>query len=261
MQASLRSLRDFGLAFEVEKAVWGGILEPEEVVSMRDSLVELQQKTDKSETAAIFRYFLTTLRVPGLESTAPKKGRRRTKKQRVLESPLVDLRAKLAEAVNAYIADLRRPKGRYTPSAAICQSYHLILTPSTQILEGPLPDQSNSVLRRFQNHDCFLRVSFQDENRSPPRRDPKLSINLLLEERYKKPLVSGLQIAGRRYQFLGYSMSGLKLYSFIFVTPFSFEKVQLNAQLIRDRLVSIAGILTVSLINDTTAGRFFKNFI
>ncbi|KAJ7922944.1 RNA dependent RNA polymerase-domain-containing protein [Mycena leptocephala] len=73
MQASLRSLRDFGLAFEVEKAVWGGILEPEEVVSMRDSLVELQQKTDKSETAAIFRYFLTTLRVPGLESTAPRK--------------------------------------------------------------------------------------------------------------------------------------------------------------------------------------------
>lgn len=140
---------DFCLAFEVEKAVWGGLLEPEEVLSMQDSLVELQQGTQEIETAEIFRYFLTNLSVPGLESapSPSKKGRGRTKKQRVASSPVVDLRGKLVEAIEAYIAELYRPKGRYTPSAAICQSYHLVLTPSTQILDGPLPDQSNSVLR------------------------------------------------------------------------------------------------------------------
>ncbi|KAJ7139530.1 RNA dependent RNA polymerase-domain-containing protein [Mycena epipterygia] len=243
LQDFLSSL-DFGLAFEVEKAVWGGILEPEEVISMRDSLVELQQKTQDFETAAIFRYFLTTLSVPGLESTPKsKKHKRRTKKQQVVASPLVHLRGKLAEAIAAYIADLYRPKHRYTPSTAICQSYHLILTPSTQILEGPLPDQSNSVLRRFHSHECFLRVSFQDENRSPPRRDPNLSINQLLENRYKKPLNLGLRVGGRPYEFLGYSMSGLKEYSFIFVTPFLFEGVMLNASGIRDRLGDFSKIL------------------
>ncbi|KAJ6573969.1 RdRP-domain-containing protein [Mycena vulgaris] len=238
--AALRNLfrsLDFGLAFEVEKAVWAGILEPEEVISMQRSLMEMQQKTRNFETAAIFRYFLTTLSVPGLDLTPPsKKHRRRTKKQRVVAAPLVDLRGKLAEATNAYIAELYEPKRRYTPSAAICQSYQLVLTPSTQILEGPLPDQSNSVLRRFGNHECFLRVSFQDENRSPPRRDQKLSINQLLEDRYKKPLNLGLVVAGRSYEFLGYSMSGLKEYSFIFVTPFLFEGVRMNARIIRDRL-------------------------
>ncbi|KAJ7642305.1 RNA dependent RNA polymerase-domain-containing protein [Mycena rosella] len=243
LQSLLRSLH-FDLAFEVEKAVWDGILEPEEVISMQHSLVAFQQKTRHFETHAIFRYFLTSLSVPGLDSTpTSKKRRRRTKKQRVVASPLVDLRGKLAEATDAYIAELYRPKSRYEPSAAICQSYQLILTPSTQILEGPLPDQSNSVLRRFQNHECFLRVSFQDENRSAPRRDQKLSINQLLEDRYKKPLVSGLVVAGRSYEFLGYSMSGLKEYSFIFVTPFLFEDVRLNAKSIRDRLGDFTKIL------------------
>ncbi|KAJ7785716.1 RdRP-domain-containing protein [Mycena metata] len=236
---SLRFLK-FSLAFEVDKAVWEGMLEPEEAVSLKDSLIQLWNSTrNEIECAAIFRYFLSTLRVPGLESTkAPKRKRRgRTKKQQVLESPVVDLRQKLAEAVRAYIAELRRPKGRYLPSPAIYQSYHLVLTPSTQILEGPLPDQSNSVLRRFKDHEHrFLRVSFQDENRSRPRRDPKLSINELLDERYKKPLNSGLRVAGRQYEFLGYSMSGLKDYAFIFVHPFQFEGVKLNAERIRSRL-------------------------
>ncbi|KAJ7037508.1 RdRP-domain-containing protein [Mycena alexandri] len=232
----------FSLAFEVDKAVWEGMLEPEEAVSLQDSLIQLWRSTrNEIECAAIFRYFLTTLRVPGLESTkAPKpkpKRRGRTKKQQVLESPVVDLRQKLAEAVRAYIAELRRPKGRYMPSPAIYQSYHLVLTPSTQILEGPLPDQSNSVLRRFKDHEHrFLRVSFQDENHSRPRRDPKLSINELLDERYKKPLNSGLRVAGRQYEFLGYSMSGLKDYAFIFVHPFRFEGVKLDAERIRNRL-------------------------
>ncbi|KAJ7651977.1 RdRP-domain-containing protein, partial [Mycena polygramma] len=242
LHTSLQSL-DFELAFEVEKAVWGGILEPEEVVAMHGSLIELQNQTQHSEHAAIFRYFLTALSVPGLESMAPRRRRRRNQKKRAIESPLVDLRAKLAEATQAYIADLHsRSNKRYIPPAGICQSYHLILTPSTQILEGPLPDQSNSVLRRFQNNECFLRVSFQDENRSPPRRDSRLSIDSLLEQRYKKPLNDGLRIAGRPYEFLGYSMSGLKLYSFIFVTPFWFKGVRLDAQRIRDRLGNFSKI-------------------
>ncbi|KAJ6627010.1 RNA dependent RNA polymerase-domain-containing protein [Mycena sp. CBHHK59/15] len=244
LQDFLRSLA-FGLAFEVEKAVWGGILEPAEVVAMKQSILDLQQNQQEFGPAAIFRYFLTTLRVPRLDSAPPpsQKSRRRTKRRRVAASPVLDLPGKLAEAVDAYIEELYRPKGRYSPSAGICQAYHLVLTPCTQILEGPLPDQTNSVLRRFENHECFLRVSFQDENRSPPRRDPGLSIDELLERRYKQPLVSGLHVAGRTYEFLGYSMSGLKEYSFIFVAPFTYLGSEMNAQRIRDRLGDFSKII------------------
>ncbi|KAJ7226071.1 RdRP-domain-containing protein [Mycena pura] len=251
LQNLLGSL-DFGLAFAVDKAVWGGVLEPDEVVAMQDSLEKLRQVADASETAAIFRYFLTTLDVPVVESTPqPKKRnrRRRNRKQQLLdselESPSVDMRKKLAEAIDGYTAQLYQPKRKYTPSAGVYQSYHLVLTPSTQILEGPLPDRSNSVLRRFKNNECFLRVSFQDENRSPPRRDQALrvSINELLEKRYKKCLLSGVRVAGRSYEFPGYSMSGLKEYSFIFVTPFIFDGLLLNAESIRDRLGDFSKIL------------------
>ncbi|KAJ7748472.1 RdRP-domain-containing protein [Mycena maculata] len=237
---------DFALAFEVEKAVWEGLLEPEEVVSMQETLMELQrpERTLEFETAAIFRHFLTNLSVPGLQSAPSPKRKRRNKKKPVVSSPVEDLRGKLAEAIQEYIRNLYQPRGRYTPAAAIYQAYHLVLTPSTQILEGPLPDQSNSVLRRFKDcHQYFLRVSFQDENGSPPRRDQKLSINSLLDSRYKKPLNSGINIAGRSYEFLGYSMSGLKQYSFIFVTPFWFEEVRMNADKIRERLGDFTKVL------------------
>ncbi|KAF7367387.1 RdRP-domain-containing protein [Mycena sanguinolenta] len=137
MQKSLGSIEDFGLAFEVEKAVWEGLLEPLEVVSMRESLLDLQRRTQGLETAAIFRMKIVL----------------------------------------------------------------------------------------------------------PPRRDSKLSINQLLDERYKKPLNVGLHVAGRSYEFLGYSMSGLKAYSFTFVTPFMYGGDMLNAQRIRESLGNFSKIL------------------
>ncbi|KAK7064732.1 RdRP-domain-containing protein [Favolaschia claudopus] len=143
LRFSLRSL-DFELAFEVEKVVWEGLLDPTEVLPMHDSLRQLQRSSHDSETAAIFRYFLATL---------------------------------------------------------------------------------------------------TDENRSPPRRDAKLSINQLLEQRYKRPLNDGLNVAGREYDFLGYSMSGLKQYSFYFVTPFTYLGTRLNAQRIRDQLGDFTKII------------------
>jgi hypothetical protein len=251
---------DFGLAFEVEKAVWGGLLEPLEVLDLRETILDLQERYPELDQAAIFRYFVATLRVPGLDSlpSPRRRRRRRTKKPQANASPVLSLAGKFAEASEAYIDELMRPKNRYSPPAGICQSYHLILTPSTQILEGPLLDQSNSVLRRFANQECFLRVSFQDETRSYPRRDPTFSINELLEKRYKRPLISGLQVAGRSYSFLGYSMSGLKDYSVIFVRKFQYQGVTMRAQDIRNQLVSSYPLLiNISFLR--TTGRFFQN--
>lgn len=51
-------------------------------------------------------------------------------------------------------------------SPAFFLSCHIIVTPSAWILKGPLPDQSNSVLRRFGHHNSFLRIAFYDESRS-----------------------------------------------------------------------------------------------
>jgi hypothetical protein len=237
---------EFGLAFEAEKAVITGVLEPNDVRKLlKEDVLKLQHDYELS-AAHIFRYFAGALRVPGL---SPNKDRRRNRPRRrrgdapapTSTSPHTSsLVQQLREAISRYTEELRQPLRRYSLSPALFQSYHLILTPTKRVLEGPLPDQSNSVLRRFGHHESFLRVSFQDENGSKLRRDPNISITGLLKSRFRPLLIDGFRLAGRKFDFLGYSMSGLKEYSLWFVNPFQGDdNLTMDATRIRDQLVSI----------------------
>ncbi|KAF7319857.1 RdRP-domain-containing protein [Mycena kentingensis (nom. inval.)] len=255
LQHLLASL-DFRLAFEVDKAIWAGLLAPMEAVELEADLKLLERRTENNEAAVIFRYFVGLLGVPELGSTAAAATTTRRRKRRRRrnrgnqrqddadeETPDVNIKELLAQAILDYVEEVVH--NRYVPSPGIYQAYHLVLTPSTQVLDGPLPDQSNSVLRRFKNNDSFLRVSFRDENGSHPRQDQLLGVSIddLLENRYKRALNRGIVVGGRQYQFLGYSMSGLKEYSFIFVSPFEHEGVFFDAHAIRLRLGDFSKIL------------------
>ncbi|PBK99194.1 RdRP-domain-containing protein [Armillaria gallica] len=271
LRAELQSLT-FPLAFEVEKAYWGGLLEASELLSLRGALHELETRHDSLTAASAFRQFTSVLNVPSLrdpvhtppgENTAPhastsssqasnsissqteckssqKRRNRRNRKRQLAATAFdrvkLDLPGLLREAEDTYIAEARAPKRRFAPSPAVYQSYHLIVTPTTQILEGPLPDQSNSVLRRYNKNDAFLRVLFQDEDKGKPRREESISIDELLVKRYSPILTGGVIVAGRQFDFLGYSMSGLREYSFTFVTPFEFRGRRIDADAIRGEL-------------------------
>ncbi|KIK99941.1 hypothetical protein PAXRUDRAFT_30186 [Paxillus rubicundulus Ve08.2h10] len=226
----------FKLAFEVEKAVTNWTLSISDAHSLKGTLDDLC-RTHGDAAAPIFQKFSSLLED---ESTCRKRGRRRARRRnRPAPTTLVD---RLMHAVNVYLEEQQRPRGRLTiapsaTSAGVSYTYHLILTPTRHILEGPVIDQSNSVLRRFGNHECFLRVSFQDENRSKLRRDQDVSIADLLAQRYRPVLLNGCIVAGRRYHMLGYSMSGLKEHSLWFVTPFQDDEGRLlDAQTIRESL-------------------------
>ncbi len=274
LRVELQSLT-FPLAFEVEKAYWGGLLEASELLSLRGALHELETCHDSLTAASAFRQFTSVLNVPNLrdpvrtppaENTAPhastsssqvsnsissqteskssqKHRNRRTRKRQLAATAFdrveLDLPGLLREAEDTYIAEARAPKRRFAPSPAVYQSYHLIVTPTTQILEGPLPDQSNSVLRRYNKNDAFLRVLFQDEDKGKPHREESVSIDELLVKRYSPILTGGVIVTGRQFDFLGYSMSGLREYSFTFVTPFEFRCRRIDADVIRGELVSI----------------------
>ncbi|RPD82652.1 RdRP-domain-containing protein [Lentinus tigrinus ALCF2SS1-7] len=99
--------------------------------------------------------------------------------------------------------------------------HHLIVTPSTMILEGPYPERSNRIMRTYhRNQDCFLRVSFQDENRLQFRFDRDLDGRSFIDRRVKRVLLDGITIAGAHFSFLAYSQSALKEHSVWFVKPF-----------------------------------------
>ncbi|KAI5478467.1 hypothetical protein MNV49_005108 [Pseudohyphozyma bogoriensis] len=88
------------------------------------------------------------------------------------------------------------------------------------LLEGPIPDQSNSILRRYARPECFLRVSIRDDDFDKHRHDTETDMRGFLNERYLPIFRDGLEICGRRFEFLGYSSSALRDHSTWFVTPF-----------------------------------------
>ena len=226
----------FELAFEVEKAITNWTLSLTDVRGLRDELDRFCE-TYGDAAAPIFRRFITFLE----DDEGNREPRRRRRRRRNHAAPTT-LEGYLRHATELYLEEQRRPRGRLAPALpgpAVSYSFHLILTPTRYILEGPVIDQSNSVLRRFKHHECFLRVSFQDENRSKLRRDLEMSITELLKTRYRPVLLNGYTVAGRRYEMLGYSMSGLKEHSLWFVTPFHDDQGKLlDAHTIRESLVN-----------------------
>jgi hypothetical protein len=256
----------YPLAFEVDKAIHSSTLDLTEVIELHDVLQKLLREKGE-EATPIFRWFITRIQAPSLknlnklflkdiqgEFSGMVKKRRKNRRQRrrknnrpsameleTLENPtLSDL---LELAAKVYAPEVPRASPLIAPTPAIYQSYHLIITPSSRIPDGPLPDQSSSILRRFGNNDCFLRVTFQDDNRMPLRHDTTLNISIkeLLHSRYKLALVEGINVAGRHFEFLGYSMSGLKQHSVFFVHPFHFaleaRRTLMTAEVIRGTLV------------------------
>ncbi|KAG0706495.1 RdRP-domain-containing protein [Suillus ampliporus] len=222
----------YKLGFEVEKTVANSIFSPMEIRSLKKAILSLQAEHG-DDAPEIFRSFASELE--GNSTSRATRRKRRTQRQ----ASHGNLTSLLGQVTQEFIREHQKPRPLLAPplQSGVYLSYHLILTPTRYILEGPIPDQSNSVLRRYGHPECFLRVSFQDEDRSKLHREVNWSIKSLLWGRYHSILLNGYRVAGRQFQFLGYSMSGLKEHSVWFMTPFQDENGKLlNANSIRDNL-------------------------
>lgn len=140
----------------------------------------------------------------------------------------------LREALEATAADLQPNRPEFeSGDYFLCRT--VTITPTKFILEGPLPERSNSVIRQYSQPENFLRVCFRDENGSMLRASRGLDISALLRTRYLPFLNKGLVISGRTFEFLGYSNSALKDHQAWFVCPFYKEEL-VNAASIRSNL-------------------------
>ncbi|TFA98712.1 RNA-dependent RNA polymerase 6 [Trichoderma ghanense] len=110
----------------------------------------------------------------------------------------------------------------YGPSIPDSQTWVLkaIVTPTRIMLHGPDAENKNRVLRMFPHHsDYFLRVIFSDEDGQDLALLPSVN-NSAIFERYRKVLKDGIQVAGRKYEFLGFSHSSLRSHSAWFCASF-----------------------------------------
>jgi RNA-dependent RNA polymerase len=102
----------------------------------------------------------------------------------------------------------------------IFDCYHVMVTPSTYRLEGPFPERLNRVIRKYIDHsECFVRVSFVDENQLQYRFDRDVDGTEFIQ-RHVGSKLRDLTIAGQRLEFLAYSQSALKEHSVWYIRPF-----------------------------------------
>ena len=102
--------------------------------------------------------------------------------------------------------------------------HRVVFTPTGMHLYGPDPENNNRVLRRYRRyHEYFARVVFCDEDGEPIRFSSQWSNDVLYHQRFKTILNEGFSVAGRRYDFLGFSHSSLRTQSCWFMAPFIHE--------------------------------------
>lgn len=130
------------------------------------------------------------------------------------------------------------PRGRF-----FC--HHVTFTPTRLLLEGPTITQSNRVLREYEGYeDHFLRVDFRDEDRLQYRWNRDVDGASYLQERVGTLLKKGFDLAGRHFEFLGYSSSALREHAVWYLNTFYHpKKGKVTAQSIRDSLGDFSGVI------------------
>ncbi|KAG8818545.1 hypothetical protein FRC18_012430 [Serendipita sp. 400] len=151
------------------------------------------------------------------------------------EASIIQLFLQLIENRNQY-------RGRWSlrdirSNRELFECHHVTITPTSVILNGPFPDESNRVIRKYIDHQqCFLRVQFREEDRLQLRLDRGVDTNKILDERFSDILRKGITVAGRKFEFLGYSSSALKEHAVWFMTKFIVDGKVITPDLIRESL-------------------------
>ena len=115
-----------------------------------------------------------------------------------------------------------------SPFALARRYSHLVLihrariTPTSVYLEGPYAETKNAILDRYPDFalQYFLRVTFEDENGEPLRYEPNVDLSEIHSSRFRSILDGNINVAGRKFMFLGFSHSSLRDQSCWFCAPF-----------------------------------------
>ena len=141
----------------------------------------------------------------------------------------------------------RPRRSRTTPSRGRLFCHHVTFTPTRLLLEGPTITQSNRVIREYEGYeDHFLRVDFRDEDRLQYRWDRDVDGASYLEERVGTLLKKGFDLAGRHFEFLGYSSSALREHAVWYISAFHHpKKGEVTARNIRKSLGDFSGVIKI----------------
>ncbi|KAF1839743.1 RdRP-domain-containing protein [Decorospora gaudefroyi] len=114
-------------------------------------------------------------------------------------------------------------------------TYKATVTPTGILLRGPDWGVSNRILRKYATHtEYFMRVFFADEDGLSVFHDSRATQEEVYK-RFRTVLMDGISVAGRMFQFLGFSHASLRCHQTWFMAPFVKDGVMVRARdIIRD---------------------------
>lgn len=196
---------DWSVAFQVEAITGQVLLNLKEILALRVKIDALCHAYGPVFTAGLLRYFGNEIK-----STVPLHDE--TEEETVQNS--------FSRCVDDFVNNPPKPTRVSRNIDDLFECYHIQVTPTRYILQGPFPERLNRVIRKYAAHaSCFIRVSFVDENLLLYRNERDVDSREFIHERFGRALWD-IVVGGQQIEFLAYSQSALKEHSVWFVKPF-----------------------------------------
>lgn len=201
LQSSFRHL-NIRISVQLELLLRNNILRPSQIISILPHVQQLAAKYSAIQVEKILAVFVShkLSSIEHREEDDPVHGEGDSEPTEV-----VALGAQIPSGSEqtTLAAQLRRAESVCSQSRAFStldDSYsftrHVVITPTRLVLEGPILDQSNSILRRSSQPECYIRVSIREDNFDRMRHNPDFDVKQFLEQRSLPYLVSGLDLCG-----------------------------------------------------------------
>ncbi|KAJ4345158.1 hypothetical protein N0V95_005883 [Ascochyta clinopodiicola] len=200
---------DFAVAYQLMALVLEGTVSPANMLELIPGVCDLAQRYGSSKTAIGVRNLAQQIPTPTPHVNG---GKYRTK-------AIIDMvETNISEAQSKGGNSSHAPKHKKYQHLAL--THKATVTPTGLVLRGPEWGVSNRVLRRYAKHtECFMRVFFADEDGLSVFHDPRSSQDDVYE-RFRNVLRNGITIAGRTFEFLGFSHASLRYHAVWFMAPF-----------------------------------------
>ncbi|KAF9785643.1 hypothetical protein IL306_005015 [Fusarium sp. DS 682] len=205
----------FALLFQVQALVWDNYINPASGIDLLELLDKVIADAKVKEVAAA----VTTDAMKNLFQKIPYPCPGTDPRELDVLELMVSI---MDEEIQARAENPQRDRiyGAKIPDHQI-YIFKAMVTPTRVLLTGPDPESKNRVLRKYnENNDYFLRVIFCEEDGQDLNYHPKID-NEPIFLRFRRVMDEGITIAGRKFQFLGFSHSSLRSHSAWFSAPFT----------------------------------------
>ncbi|KAI7469590.1 RNA-directed RNA polymerase [Hortaea werneckii] len=218
--------KDFKLRFQIDRLVRNGLLSSFRVLELLPKISQLEAKHGLNATLYALKQFSKQAPYPGPDTEAFEVSRHSN--EQLLEQ--------YAACYNPLSPD--NPYELAKRHSHVTLVHRIVVTPVGTYLEGPEPEPTNRVLRKYLGQsNYFARTVFQDEDGGCLRYDARANQDLVYHWRFKQFLDQTEPVLGLGFRFLGFSHSSLRSQSCWSMSPFVFN----GEMLLADKLIEMLG--------------------